>query len=605
MGLFDGWKKDRQRYYEEKLREYEAINQKYGLGLAFEDYEPIAWEYADRRAKSERGWLESIFDGGNIFEVVFNFFVAAVSVAITIISGGTLTAVAIAIVSSAISVINKIHTLNVIDKAVFLSSISNMLESAKASLEALSKSKEQRDQLTHLIVYEPYSILANGEVYHAQKAGSESYSPSIAYDPNKGILGEFRSDEVDEIIQNRWQTKKAGNIEYMENIFQTRTRQSTFKFSTNAQNDSLENNARRAHERITEGFNELCVLYFNILGTAQALYERTLERQVKPFYSKIVNNDFLEKNTHYSKGLKADFNYQKVSDYFKTGGDSGGGGEPSLDDLFDKWQQIQDSEFLSCYSKAEEYANSIAYVYSKLEPFLEKDISFYPMRTPLNTSTNINLGIQAAQYVNKLKAIMPEAKVHYLRYINAKTHKEAKEAHKAYDSYESEIWINAEEIDRIYRMQQQNMTWHFPMKPYLMKLKAHGVATRDRRQVMVGINKYRPITPKKVKFSSMYDLKKERTLREKIEFYERRFKLRTWSLTITNIFNREETFYYLILDFLNGSGKDYYHGTLVIDEKTHDLFSREIPKNPCIETIDLDALPPEPQTPQEGWRKES
>ena len=96
--MSNSWKKKRDRYYKEKLRQYEQISKDYELGLKWEEYQPIAWEYADKKAQSEKKWYESIFDG-NIFEALLNIVVAVVGVVFSIVTYGASSWITIAVIA--------------------------------------------------------------------------------------------------------------------------------------------------------------------------------------------------------------------------------------------------------------------------------------------------------------------------------------------------------------------------------------------------------------------------------------------------------------------------------------------------------------------------
>lgn len=120
-----------------------------------------------------------------------------------------------------------------------------------------------------MLIFNAYEIFANGEIYKAQNAGSQSYSPTLEYDPSKGILGSYKKIDEDEKITTRAHTIEAGNMEYFSHTLQHETPLKSAGISLEAILDGLENKRRINNQRITQGFLELNKLYFNILGTAQ------------------------------------------------------------------------------------------------------------------------------------------------------------------------------------------------------------------------------------------------------------------------------------------------------------------------------------------------
>ena len=87
----------------------------------------------------------------------------------------------------------------------------------------------------------------------------------------------------------------------------------------------VNNEARKAVKRVRDGFKELVdsdfLKPFNedregyCKSQLKAITKQSLERNLKGFETrleKIKGLDFLDKNSNYSKGLKANFNYKKI-----------------------------------------------------------------------------------------------------------------------------------------------------------------------------------------------------------------------------------------------------------------------------------------------------
>lgn len=142
---FNKWKKKRDRYYKEKKRQYQAISDKYGLGLKYEEYDPIAWEYADKKARSERGFLSSLFSGGNIFKTLISIALAVVSVVFPPLSVASSSVLMGLVTAGAIVGLSAtLYGMYAYDKMIGLSLEAQRYASSTSALKAHLDAKMQR-----------------------------------------------------------------------------------------------------------------------------------------------------------------------------------------------------------------------------------------------------------------------------------------------------------------------------------------------------------------------------------------------------------------------------------------------------------------------------
>ena len=151
----------------------------------------------------------------------------ATAIVTTIMSAGGAAPVWVAIASgigAAVSI-----SFSILDETVFqpaliksqISQVSNALlknDLSKDLMKQKDEAKKKSEQQTSFLIYAQQAILPGGSIYNAGAAGSPSYNPSQAYDPNKGINGEYEQSEQDNIIQNRTANDKAGGAGYFASV---------------------------------------------------------------------------------------------------------------------------------------------------------------------------------------------------------------------------------------------------------------------------------------------------------------------------------------------------------------------------------------------------
>lgn len=287
MGLFGSTKKRRRKYTNQALAAFRPIVEKYGLGMEESEYRYIAEAIGDAKAKAKKG----IFGGFNILGVVF-------SVVGSIFTGGIL-----GIVTGAVGLVaNKITTTNAL-KAQDLALRADAGFRKAAWQRAFNDSKDS-GRLSNIISRKDYAIYADGSIFRQNAPGSESYSPSIAYDTSKGLRQDLKEDKVDEMIMTRDHYVKGGNDGYIGEVSEGWIEKGDGGITVRESQDATMINAGKNSDRIYKGFVELVGVGFDFCGTANKHYQDVIQRQVWPFYRKICSEDFLDKNKNYNRALR-------------------------------------------------------------------------------------------------------------------------------------------------------------------------------------------------------------------------------------------------------------------------------------------------------------
>lgn len=183
------------------------------------------------------------------------------------------------------------------------------LTAQKAEFEA-KKLAQQRGQITNMLIYDSSSMFANGQAYNAQQAGSQSFSPSIAYDPNKALLGQQKMEFIDEFTQNRAQVNLAGGVNFINNLLE-------FDFPLASieaiqKKDLIKAINQQCHEwqiRLNYCFLALTNNGFGVgFGkddkTINNIIQRAIKYHITTRQKRIEQIDALDKLKNYNKGLR-------------------------------------------------------------------------------------------------------------------------------------------------------------------------------------------------------------------------------------------------------------------------------------------------------------
>lgn len=285
MGLTGRSKRKRKRYYNQSMGQFGAIIQKYELGLEPKEYDYIAWAIADAKVEASKG----IFGGFNLFGGIFTIIGS-------IFTGGIL-----GIIGGGVGLVgNKIMTGNALKAG-------DLAFKADAGLKKAAWQKafnDNKGEMSLLNSDKNYNIYADGSIFRQNAPGSESFSPSLAYDTSKGLRGDLKEDSVDEMIMTRAHYREAGNEGYLNELSEGYIKKGEGGISVKEKQDSHLINAKKANDRILKGFSELVGVGFDYKGTANKHYEGVIAKQVHPFFRQICTEDFIDKNKNYNRALR-------------------------------------------------------------------------------------------------------------------------------------------------------------------------------------------------------------------------------------------------------------------------------------------------------------
>lgn len=283
-GLFSSTKKRRARYTKEALSKFNRIVAKYELPMQENEYKYIAQAIGDAKAKAAK---KSFFGGflGAVFSIVGGIF-----------TGGILgfASASLGVLSSKKLASNALKSSNLAFKT------SNTFKKA-AWLKNINETQKDKQEL---ISDKTYPIYADGSIYKLHAAGSQTYSPSIAYDTTKGLNENIQYEKIDEMIQTRSHYTLAGNEGYMYEISEGFIEGLQKEFDTEEKINAFANEAFLKTQKIKKAFSELVQAGFDYKNTALKHYEEVIKRQIHPILRKIISLDFLEKNKNYNKALR-------------------------------------------------------------------------------------------------------------------------------------------------------------------------------------------------------------------------------------------------------------------------------------------------------------
>lgn len=317
--------KRRRRKYKDRLEFFCRIDNEYQLGLTSAEIAQAAYDYADKTMGAAQ-WYET---GSGILApilvivaIVLQFVPvfgqtagAALATEIAAALGTTASAAAITATEIALAVATAAayagsqyyqHTAN---KAAGEAMSANRYKAADAALENQRKVEEERAQLTALMIYGGYEIYANGSIYKKGAPGSQTYNSQIAFDANKGILGQFKNDEFGEQLQGRYGGKLAGGQTFHQNLMQVDFPLQKFNYSKEQKLDMLEKRLKRNCVRVAKGFTQLFEGYFNADEQGESKYNRIYKLHTDPIKSNMKTIAFLDTLQCYSRDEMQTFDY--------------------------------------------------------------------------------------------------------------------------------------------------------------------------------------------------------------------------------------------------------------------------------------------------------
>lgn len=185
----------------------------------------------------------------------------------------------------------------------------------KNTLEARS------NQLSDFLIYNPYAICADGEVYKAGQAGGESFNYTKAYNPAQGLLGEYALSPIDELTQNRSHKHLAGNDAYTTAHNPLPIPRKKAELAFESVQGGIKASIQARLDQINEGYMKLSKEYFGYLDSGKHIekyYKHSQDKRIEPLKNRHKQNDFLHKLGNYSKGKRADFFYEYLKEHKLT-----------------------------------------------------------------------------------------------------------------------------------------------------------------------------------------------------------------------------------------------------------------------------------------------
>lgn len=169
---------------------------------------------------------------------------------------------------------------------------------------------QQSAQITNTLIFAPDAMFPSNQIYSAQKAGSQTFSPSQAYDPNKGILGQYNKDAFDEFTQNRAQVNLAGGVNFMSNLLNFDFPLATIEaLDTKATIKAINQECYAWQLRLNHCFDALAYNGFGVgYGeddkTVQNIMQKAINHHITKRQKMLEVIDTFEKLKNYNRGLR-------------------------------------------------------------------------------------------------------------------------------------------------------------------------------------------------------------------------------------------------------------------------------------------------------------
>lgn len=305
------------RYKNKRLEAFTTINAEHNLCLPQEWLEAEAEAYGRVKADSE----VFLFSELDPLSMAFITVGAILTTIITIIAppagwlGWTLWGVALGgQVGVSVLTITQQGFLDQVAYSLQAQALNTTTQAnlTKNTLEARS------NQLSHFLIYNPYAICADGEVYKAGQAGGESFNYTKAYNPAQGLLGEYTLSPIDELTQNRSHKHLAGNDAYTtaQNPLPIPRKKAELAFES--VQGGIKASIQARLDQINEGYMKLSKEYFGYLDSGKHIekyYKHSQDKRIEPLKNRYKQNDFLHKLGNYSKGKRADFFYEYLKEH--------------------------------------------------------------------------------------------------------------------------------------------------------------------------------------------------------------------------------------------------------------------------------------------------
>lgn len=308
------------RYKNKRLEAFMTINAEHNLCLPQEWLEAEAEAYGRVKADSE----VFLFSELDPLSMAFITVGAILTTIITIIAppagwlGWTLWGVALGgQVGVSVLTITQQGFLDQVAYSLQAQALNTTTQAnlTKNTLEARS------NQLSDFLIYNPYAICADGEVYKAGQAGGESFNYTKAYNPAQGLLGEYALSHIDELTQNRSHKHLAGNDAYTTAHNPLPIPRKKAELAFESVQGGIKASIQARLDQINEGYMKLSKEYFGYLDSGKHIekyYKHSQDKRIEPLKNRHKQNDFLHKLGNYSKGKRADFFYEYLKEHKLT-----------------------------------------------------------------------------------------------------------------------------------------------------------------------------------------------------------------------------------------------------------------------------------------------
>lgn len=305
------------RYKNKRLEAFTTINAEHNLCLPQEWLEAEAEAYGRVKADSE----VFLFSELDPLSMAFITVGAILTTIITIIAppagwlGWTLWGVALGgQVGVSVLTITQQGFLDQVAYSLQAQALNTTTQAnlTKNTLEARS------NQLSDFLIYNPYAICADGEVYKAGQAGGESFNYTKAYNPAQGLLGEYALSPIDELTQNRSHKHLAGNDAYTTAHNPLPIPRKKAELAFESVQGGIKASIQARLDQINEGYMKLSKEYFGYLDSGKHIekyYKHSQDKRIEPLKNRYKQNDFLHKLGNYSKGKRADFFYEYLKEH--------------------------------------------------------------------------------------------------------------------------------------------------------------------------------------------------------------------------------------------------------------------------------------------------
>ena len=348
--------------------------------------EEWVWICLDRAAKHIYGECQS--RAGGIFGI-FKIFLFVVSIVVTVVatiaSGGGLATLGISLMTLFVSYsVTETVMANIANTEKLAQEAKNEAQRKKENMELGLKftKSEERGRLTNSLIFNINGIMPNGEQYNQNQAGSQTYSPSIAYDPMKGLLGTISESSTDEFTQNRAQVNLAGGKNFTQKMLGTDFPLSNINLEQALlmENNTLNREIKHWMYRITFALQRLGALGWEVGGDGQYpslkdVQKRLISTHIGSRVAKICVNDLSIKLKNYNKGLRHEKSLQ-VNELLRMQKETKATLLANLPKLYERWTNTLGND-ISIDDKAlkfTEFAESMLNLATDLQDDEEKKI---------------------------------------------------------------------------------------------------------------------------------------------------------------------------------------------------------------------------------------